>query len=190
MLYDKNMVELDKIKNLPLYLYRKRIGDFMIDASRINVEKLRTVLPKEPFVCLYSGGKDSALALSIACQYAQPYALVHSAGDDGFSYNHKYKADVIQSHADAMGIPLTVIKQNPKSNKFLHKLIVILKGYVKQGVQSMVTGTLYDLPSYEFNIKVAEIAGVKLCCPLWGLSSHDMLDGMEKHGIECVICTI
>ena len=161
-----------------------------MNSSCIDIEELRRVPSGEPFVFLYSGGKDSALALALACQHSKPYALIHSADVANISYNHNCNADEIQAQATAMGIPLVIINQNPKSNEFLHKLIVLLKEYARKGVKSMVTGTLYDLPSYEFISKVAKIAGVKLCCPLWALSNDEVLDGIESFGIESIICAI
>jgi predicted phosphoadenosine phosphosulfate sulfurtransferase len=46
-------------------------------ARRINDQELREFGDNAPFVCLFSGGKDSGLAISIAQDFARPMALIY-----------------------------------------------------------------------------------------------------------------
>jgi hypothetical protein len=50
-------------------------------ARRINDQELREFGDNAPFVCLFSGGKDSGLAISIAQDFARPMALIYYIGD-------------------------------------------------------------------------------------------------------------
>lgn len=42
-----------------------------------NLEQLRNLPKGSPFVFMYSGGKDTGLALSIALEYGAPIELIH-----------------------------------------------------------------------------------------------------------------
>ena len=71
----------------------------------IDDSTLRSIPKIKPFISLFSGGKDSGLALSMACEIAQPMALIHCMEDEQ-SIHHKQSKEIIGQQASSLNIPL------------------------------------------------------------------------------------
>lgn len=158
--------------------------------NEVNSKDFRILRQNESFICLFSGGKDSAIALSMANQCGQPIAIIHSMEKDQTSYNHKQTKEIIELQAEAMGIPLELCIEEPKSTKFAYSLIKILKKYGLLHAKYLVTGTINDTRANEFNQKIAKIAGLSLKCPLWGMTNEMVVEQLEKRKIQSIISSI
>jgi len=142
------------------------------------------------FVCLFSGGKDSAIAFALASQQGQPLAIIHSMENEHISYNHKQTKEIIETQSKAMNTPLEICIEKPKSTKFAYELIKKLKKYKTLNAKYLVTGTIYDMKANEFNRKMAESVGLSIKCPLWGMTDEMVIQQLEEKKIQSVISSI
>lgn len=81
---------------------------FVIDEMDMLLEDkdILKLIPKDkPFICLFSGGKDCALALSMACQKATPVALI-TCIDQEESLFHAHDKKLVELQSKAMNIPV------------------------------------------------------------------------------------
>lgn len=163
--------------------------NFIMNTS-INVEDLRSIPQNEPFVCMYSGGKDCAVALSIACRTGIPVALIHSVNEKGYSNYHNQSLDLVKNQAIAMGLQIATFNGNIASLKYLVSLTRLLMEYSKKNVKTLVLGTTYDLGTYKILKRICDIASFNLKCPLWGVDPQYILKEMANNHIVAKITTI
>lgn len=150
---------------------------------------LQITKENEPYICLYSGGKDSGTALSIAMEHGKPMSLIHYI-DDTTGYDCEKRIDVIKWHADAIGVPLEIYKGGRKSIRDLHYFAKVIEKYANQGAKYLVTGNIYDPLAYKINTEILDFYSMKLKCPLWGMSNEEIIENMKLRNIESVITQI
>lgn len=155
----------------------------------IDANALRNFSDNAPFVCLFSGGKDCAAAISIAYQYAEPMALIHYI-DYNDGYVDELRTDVIRIQAEAMGILLDIYEGGRRSVRDIYKFAKILEKYAKKGAKYLVTGSIYDMLAYQINTEITSLSGMALKSPLWGMSDEEILDQIEHHQIKSIITQV
>lgn len=156
-------------------------------ARRINDQELREFGDNAPFVCLFSGGKDSGLAISIAQDFARPMALIYYIHYGDRTYDHALRLKNVTRCADAMSIPLEVYEGGRKEVKDLHKFAKVLAKYAARGARYLVSGSIYDLGAYKINKGIADIVGMEFKAPLWNLTNEEIMDSIEKRNLKSVI---
>lgn len=145
--------------------------------------------PSEPFICLFSGGKDCVLALSMATRQGRAVALLNSVKDINELNNHNQSMDFTRHQAKSIGLPLDICIGDPQSPGLLYRIVKRLKQY-NRDVRYLVTGILQNKRDYDLNREIAELAGMTLCCPLWGMDYEDILAEMESRRIKAIITSI
>lgn len=151
-----------------------------------NQKKLKKPPKNSSFICLYSGGKDSALALSIASEFATPSALITCVGHDK-SLFHEHSYDIIKTQSKKMNINLECFNGHWKE---LIKLAKIYKYYKKKGVKTVVFGDLNDIKNANRKIIACKLAGLKPCMPLWNVSYDELINLIKKYNIVSVITIV
>ncbi len=160
-----------------------------MESLMLDIQQLRTLDKGEPFICLFSGGKDCGLALALACQSGNPVSLIHCMDSD-VSSNHHQKIDVIEKQAFAMGIPLSIIWCDMRAKQYIYYLTKELKRFEIDAVKSLVTGTIYDIHAYKIYTTMCSNASMTLRCPLWGYSDKEILSALAANSIKAMITTI
>lgn len=149
-------------------------------------EKLREIPHGEKFVCMFSGGKDCGLALSLALENGILCELLHCAPKDAScSLWHQQSLSVAQEQARLIGTPLRII---PYSAWFNYtKLVRLYHYYLKQGITSVVFGDLYDEKQAKLQTALCLSAGLIPRMPLWQRSYNELLELKKQHSLSCII---
>ncbi|HJV89410.1 MAG TPA: diphthine--ammonia ligase [Holophagaceae bacterium] len=126
-----------------------------------------TLIPGTPFVCSWSGGKDSALAFHRAVQAGlRPVALLTMFKEDGErSRSHGLRPEVLAAQAEALGLPL--IQGHATWEGYEQVFIAKLLEARALGAEVAVFGDI-DLQAHlEWEEKVCAEAGLIPHLPLW-----------------------
>lgn len=86
------------------------VVDAMVNEWIIKDKVARYVPKGEPFICMFSSGKDSVLALSKACEYGGiPVGLIYCDSEEDVLSEYVFHWQSIQNvnlQAEVMGIPI------------------------------------------------------------------------------------
>ena len=143
----------------------------------------------ESFICLFSGGKDCMLALSMAMQHGKAVSLLTTIKDINESNNHNQKIEFIKEQAASIGLPLDVCIGDPQTPHLFYNIVKRLKKY-DRSIKYLVTGILNNINDYNLNCEIAELAGMTLCCPLWKMDYENIIKEMEERKIQAIITSI
>ena len=123
------------------------------------VDFVRCIPKGEAFVCMFSGGKDCGLALSMAMQNGTPIALLHFLDEQNEeSMFHNQKIDIIEIQSAALNIP--VIFQKYKWWVRWSNIIKLYTSFRNQGVKYVVFGHLHIRNARSLQIKLCKNAGI------------------------------
>lgn len=140
-----------------------------------------------PFVCSWSGGKDSCLALYRALRAgAKPAFLLSMLREDGArSRSHGLMPEILQAQAASLGIPL--ITRNTSWADYEAVFIAALRDLREAGVPAGVFGDI-DLEEHRlWEEKVCSSAGIEAILPLWKTPRLALLDEFLALGFEATI---
>jgi len=123
---------------------------------------------------LFSGGKDSCLALHLAREKNEICCLltILPKNFDSFMF-HKPYVSLLEAQAEMLGLELITVNSEGKEEKELDDLErLIMK--VKGKVDGIVVGGIAS--SYQGNRirKICEDKGLQVIAPLWDFSSEDV----------------
>ena len=157
----------------------------------IEYDKINQISQGESFICLFSGGKDSGLALSIAAKQGNPMAVILSVDlRNNTSCYHKQPIKVIENQAQSMGLPLELIDAPPRTSLFAYKLVRIMKKYSRMGVKTLIAGTTHDKEAVELCQKLCDLTGYTFKCPLWKMPFEDVINKIEENNVKTVITLV
>ncbi len=152
---------------------------------------MRAMLGKGvPFVCSWSGGKDSCLALYRAMGAgARPVFLLSMLREDGArSRSHGLEPGVLRAQASSLGIPL--LTRNASWSDYEAVFIAALQELKAAGVEAGVFGDI-DLEDHRlWEEKVCGAAGIEACLPLWKMPRQALLDEFLALGFEALIVVV
>lgn len=140
-----------------------------------------------PFVCSWSGGKDSCLALYRAMKAgAIPrflFTMLEESGER--SRSHGLPLKVLQAQALSLGIPLkTACASWPKYEAVF---VTALQEMVESGVEAGVFGDI-DIDSHrKWEEMVCSRAGIEAYLPLWNAPRELLLREFLALGFEGMI---
>lgn len=139
------------------------------------------------FVCSWSGGKDSCLALYQAIQAgARPSALLTMLQDDGRrSRSHGLALDVLQAQASALGIPL--VTRATSWDDYERTFIDALRELQAAGVQAAVFGDIDLQDHLEWERMVCREAELAPHLPLWQTSRAAVLSAFWDAGFQATV---
>jgi diphthine-ammonia ligase len=140
-----------------------------------------------PFVCSWSGGKDSCLALHRAISAAaRPAALLTILNEGGErSRSHGLAVDVLRAQAAALGIPL--ITRAASWDEYEPTFIAALRELKETGIEAGVFGDI-DLEEHrQWEEKVCAAAGIAAHLPLWRTPRKALLDEFLTLGFRALV---
>lgn len=155
-----------------------------------DIESLRYIPNGGECICLFSGGKDSVLALAMTIeQGARVYELVHSLNSDtNLSAWHKQSDKIAKNQALELGMRINAVPAGVFQNKT--QFIRLLKEYKNKGVEYVVCGDVLEGDQSLLEITYCLTAGLRPVMPLWKRTNTEILQLVEKHRIEAIITYI
>jgi len=145
---------------------------------------------KVPFVCSWSGGKDSCLALYRAITAgAEPKSLFSMLQEDGTrSRSHGLPREVLRAQADSLGIPL--VTKAASWPDYESVFIAALQELRATGVEAGVFGDI-DIDEHRlWEEKVCDAVGIEAYLPLWKTPRLALLGEFLMLGFEATIVTV
>ncbi|WP_270564206.1 hypothetical protein [Clostridium beijerinckii] len=143
----------------------------------------------EPFICSFSGGKDSTIALSMACERGEKRGLIHWVDDDSKeSAFHFQDLSIIKEQAQCIDVPLTITYDLPWRNRM--ELLRTYKNFAEQGIKSIVFGDIFVEDSVKLQSILCKMAGLIPRYPIWGKSHPELIKEINKRRIKPIITRI
>ena len=144
-------------------------------------------------VCvLYSGGKDSTLALMRAAEEHRVVCLATllpgSAENPLFHYPNSHLTEL---QARAMDLPLVSARCPDSEAGALSALgKVLARAKEAYGAEAVVTGAVKSRYQLERFARVCRSLGLEVLSPLWGLDEEELLREVLRAGIKAVITRV
>jgi uncharacterized protein (TIGR00290 family) len=132
----------------------------------------------------WSGGKDSYLAMHIACEKGyRPYYAVHMFVENIVSYHGP--PWLLMSQVGALGI--TGIFARTSWEGYEEDFKAILRRLRSLGVEKMIFGDIYIEAHRQWVDKVCEEVGIEALEPLWGSNSYEVVKKALEIGVKPLI---
>ena len=149
----------------------------------------------EKAIILWSGGKDSALALYEILKsgrYEVLELLTTVAKDQDKVSIHEVRRVLLEQQANALGFPLekTFISKGASDAEYEKELLKALKRHADNGVSSVVFGDIFleDIRKYrEYILAKAEMKGI---FPLWKRDTDELARTFINLGFKAVITSV
>lgn len=161
------------------------VGDRARRREPGDLEAIRGV----PFVCSWSGGKDSCLALQRAVAAGgEVRALLCMLHEDGQrTRSHGLPMAFLRAQATALGVPVVLRASTWDDYEAVFR--TALRELADAGVEAAVFGDIDIEDHLEWERRVAGEAGLRAFLPLWGSSRRALLDEVFAAPIEALIVT-
>lgn len=147
----------------------------------------------EKLVCLFSGGKDSVLALHILknMNYDIPCLIsIISKNKDSYMY-HTPNMHLVDLQAEALNIPLIKVNTSGKKEDELRALKRALNiAKKKYFVNGVITGAIYSNYQRDRVERISDSLGLKVFSPLWHYSQEDVIKELIGLKIDAIITKI
>lgn len=149
----------------------------------------KAALNGKRFVCSWSGGKDSCLALWRAMKTGQPVKLFTMLEETGeCSRSHALPPLFLHKQAEALGIPHET--RSATWGGYEAKFIAALQQFQQDGAEAAVFGDI-DLEAHGlWEEKVCGEAGLSVHLPLWQESRRALVEEFLDLGFRAVIVVI
>lgn len=136
---------------------------------------------------LFSGGKDSTLALWWAIHQAHDIAClltIFPERSDSWMYHHP-DLEWTRLQAEALGIPQVTAKASGVKEEELAPMKDALLALVnKDGIESVVTGAIASEYQKSRIDRVCDALGLRSLAPLWGRNQEDILEEQIRMGFK------
>lgn len=142
----------------------------------------------------WSGGKDSALALSSLLDdedvlVDRLVTTVHR--ESGASTVHGIPVDLLQAQADSIGLPLhTVAIPGPGLDGYVEAMDAAAAVMRREGVDAFAFGDLPSSGVLDHKRAQFEPLGIDVLEPLWGLTSRECVERFLASGIRAVTVVV
>lgn len=158
----------------------------------IDIGHIETLPQHAPFVCLFSGGKDCNLALSLAMRSGSATALIHCVFDNdhkGYAdyLNEKGQCEVVEKQASVLGLPITYHMGHWTN---WSRLVKIYIKYRENGVKYVVFGDLKNAENVAFQAKLCKSAGLIPFFPLFNKPYDWVMNQIEEKNINAIISVV
>lgn len=151
--------------------------------------------PKEKVVFVWSGGKDSALALHKLRQ-DERYEVVSLLTTCNEYFQrvsmHGVRLDLLEKQADAIGLPLEkmFVSQRSSNEEYVQTLTGHLLAHKERGVASFAFGDIFleDLKRWREN-NLAQL-GLRGLFPLWKRDTRELIREFIDLGFGSIVCCV
>jgi len=138
---------------------------------------------------LFSGGKDSTLALMKAMQSNEVVCLITAVSKNPESYMfHTPNIELTKLQAEAIGLPLIQkVTEGVKEEELKDLKEAIKKSKEKFGIEGIVTGAIASNYQKSRIQKICDDLKLKCINPLWGMDQKKVLEELVKNKFEVII---
>lgn len=141
---------------------------------------------------LFSGGKDSCLALQMALEQHDVACLLTVFSENKESYMfHTANIEITKLQAKAIGMPQLIKRTAGEKERELldlEKLIEDAKAKFK--IEAIVSGAIASTYQSSRIEKICKKLGLSHIAPLWGMNQIDVLKSVLEKGFEVIITAI
>ncbi len=136
---------------------------------------------------LYSGGKDSHLALNIYFKHIVGLITIKPLDKHPYMY-HNVNIDLVKIHSNIMNIPLLYWEQKDKELSALYQALdYAIKIWNIDGIVSGVIASNYQ---YSRIKNICDKLDLELYVPLWGIDIDNYFDLYDKYLIKSILVGI
>jgi len=141
---------------------------------------------------LFSGGKDSTLALHLAAEKEEVACLITVVSKNKESYMfHTPNIDVTALQAEALGLPLvSVVTEGKKEDELVDLEKAITKAQNKYQIDGVVTGAVESVYQSSRIQRICNHLNVWCFNPLWKNDQKALLEKLVEKNFEVVISGI
>jgi len=141
---------------------------------------------------LFSGGKDSTLALHLAAQKEQAVCLITVVSKNKESYMfHTPNIDVTALQAQALGLPrVSVVTEGQKEEELADLEKAIVEAKEKYQIDGVVTGAVESVYQASRVQRICNRLDVWCFNPLWKLDQKALLETLVARNFKVVISGI
>jgi diphthine-ammonia ligase len=138
---------------------------------------------------LFSGGKDSTLALHYAAEKEEVTCLITLVSQNKESYMfHTPNIDISALEAEALGLPqINKTTQGEKEKELVDLQEAIAEAKEKFQIEGVVTGAVESVYQAERIQRICWELGLWCFNPLWKHDQKALLEELVKRGFEVVI---
>jgi ABC transporter with metal-binding/Fe-S-binding domain ATP-binding protein len=138
---------------------------------------------------LFSGGKDSTLALHLAAEKNPVACLVTVVSKNKESYMfHTPNVDITALQAQALGLPLvSVDTEGCKEAELVDLEEAVLQAKTRFGIEGVVTGAVESVYQVYRIQKICSKLGLECFNPLWKYNQRALLEELLAHNFTVVI---
>ena len=124
---------------------------------------------KEKTAVLFSGGKDSCLALDYALKYSEVKCLISVISENKASFMfHTPNIELVEKQAEAIELPIIIQRTRGEKEKELEDLERAIQKAVKEfKIEGVVTGAIESIYQSSRIQKVCHKLGLECFNPLW-----------------------
>jgi len=141
---------------------------------------------------LYSGGKDSNLALYYASKDHDVRCLINITPKSSESMLFHYpNSELVKLQSEALGIPLVYgYSEDDEENQIKALRDLLIKAKSEYGIEGVVTGAVKSNYQFDRFGKVFKELGLQFIAPLWQRNEEDIIKDIIKLGFEAIITRI
>jgi len=158
--------------------------------EEVREEVMKRLVRGKKMAVLYSGGKDSNLAMLYAKRRGDEIAClitIESENKESYMY-HTPAITQTKKQAEALGIPIITTKTKGIKEEELKELKEAIKEAIeKYGVEGIVTGAIESVYQASRIGKIAEEEGIECYNPLWKKPQKEVLQEIIDEGWEVII---
>ncbi len=138
---------------------------------------------------LFSGGKDSCLALHYALKNSEVKCLITLISENKASYMfHTPNISLAEKQAEIIGLPIIVKKTKGEKEKELEDLkAAIIETKAKYRIEEIFTGAIASFYQKSRVEQICEELGLKCSSPLWQRDQFELLQEIINLNFEVII---
>ncbi len=145
---------------------------------------------KKKAVFNWSGGKDSALALSKVLQendYEIIKLLTTISAENLKSSIHQIPVEILEKQAQSIGIPLKIVQISKNLKNYEQQMKEVILDFKQQDVRHFIFGDVHlsEVKSYR-EIQLNPF-GIQVIEPLWNKTSVEVVDEFLASGLKAKI---
>jgi diphthine-ammonia ligase len=141
---------------------------------------------------LFSGGKDSTLALHKVAEKTEVSCLITLVSLNRESYMfHTPNIDITSLQAQALNLPLLRKETKGEKEKELEDLETAVKTAIDEfKIEGLVTGAIESVYQSKRIQRICDKLGIKCISPLWKKNQKDLLEELIANGYKVIISGI
>lgn len=140
--------------------------------------------------CLWSGGKDSCLALWKARAQGLEicYLVNFLSAESGRTAFHRVRPDLIQLQSEALGIPL--IQRETASGSYEQVYRGVMRELRAMGIEGLVTGDIDLAEGRAWVEGNCREFGLKAVMPLWSIAPDEVMGQFIEEGFQALVVCV